>query len=220
MSSLKNQAYEIIKQRIIDRTYPAHSFIDEKELSSELKASRTPVREALIALSQEGYLQILPKRGVIVLPFTYQDALDAFEVRMLLEPWLVRTYGPTLTKEELLLERKLIIEENKSDMLKNRPGISMRHHPHILLINKCKNRNVLAMLDVVEQQVARVPDVRVMPDTSKLLAAGMAQDGAKVLEDHLRLVDLMLEGKFEEAVKDMEWHVGHAQKQYMNYWFG
>lgn len=49
MSSLKDKAYEIIKKRIMDATYPAQTFIDEKALAQELNTSRTPVREALIA---------------------------------------------------------------------------------------------------------------------------------------------------------------------------
>ena len=52
----KEQAYDLIKERIIDSTYPSQSFIDEKLIAEELQTSRTPVREAFIALSQDGYL--------------------------------------------------------------------------------------------------------------------------------------------------------------------
>lgn len=219
MSSLKDKAYEIIKKRIMDATYPAQTFIDEKALAQELKASRTPVREALIALSQEGFLQILPKRGIMVLPFTYQDALDIFQVRMLLEPWLIRTYGPQLTKEELEHERELVIKEIHDEPPKrSQPGISMRHHPHVLLMEKCTNRNISNMLEYSEQQIGRIPDARRLAAYHE----DMDSDGhrEKVLEDHLRLVDLMLAGDFEGAAKDMEWHVQHAQDEYMAFWFG
>lgn len=162
MSSLKDKAYEIIKKRIMDATYPAQTFIDEKALAQELNTSRTPVREALIALSQEGFLQILPKRGIMVLSFTYQDALDIFQVRMLLEPWLIRTYGPQLTKEELEHERELVIKEivEETPPKRSRPGISMRHHPHLLLMEKCTNRNINSMLEYSEQQIERIPDAQ------------------------------------------------------------
>lgn len=219
MSSLKDNAYQIIKNRIIDATYPAQTFIDERALAQELNTSRTPIREALIALSQEGYLQILPKRGIIVLPFTYQDAVDIFQVRMLLEPWLVRTYGPTLTKEELERERELVIEEiNSQPPKKDRPGISMHHHPHILLIEKCTNRNISKMLYYSEQQIERTPDTRRV--SGSYVNVNEEEYKEKILEDHLRLVDLMLAGDFEGAAKDMEWHVKHAEEEYMTYWFG
>lgn len=219
MSSLKDEAYELIKQRITDATYPAQSFIDEKALAQELNSSRTPVREAIIALSQEGYLQILPKRGILVLPFTYQDALDVFQVRELLEPWLIRTYGPTLTKEELEQERELVIRENRENPpTQDRPGISMGHHPHSLLMSKCTNRNISNMLSYVEQQIKRIPDVRKMNQTRELKDPAAYQE--QVLNDHLRLIDLMLAGDFKAAEQDMVWHVQHARDEYMNYWFG
>ncbi len=220
MSSLKDKAYEIIKKRIMDATYPAQTFIDEKALAQELNTSRTPVREALIALSQEGFLQILPKRGIMVLSFTYQDALDIFQVRMLLEPWLIRTYGPQLTKEELEHERELVIKEivEETPPKRSRPGISMRHHPHLLLMEKCTNRNINSMLEYSEQQIERIPDARRLAAFHEELSSEEYQK--KVLEDHLRLVDLMLAGDFEGAAKDMEWHVQHAQDEYMAFWFG
>lgn len=219
MSSLKDVAYELIKQRIIDATYPAQSFIDEKALAQELNSSRTPVREAIIALSQEGYLQILPKRGILVLPFTYQDAVDVFQVRELLEPWLVRTYGPILTKEELEKERELVIQENtENPPTQDRPGISMRHHPHSLLMDKCTNRNISNMLSYSEQQIKRIPDVRRLNQVHELKDPAAYQE--KVLNDHLRLVDLMIAGDFEAAEKDMVWHVQHARDEYLRFWFG
>lgn len=219
MSSLKDNAYQIIKQRIIDATYPAQTFIDERALAQELNTSRTPIREALIALSQEGYLQILPKRGIIVLPFTYQDAVDIFQVRRLLEPWLVRTYGPSLTEEELKHERELVIEEiNAQPPQKDRPGISMHHHPHILLIEKCTNRNIRKMLDYSEQQIERIPDTRRL--ARPYVNVNEEAYKEQILADHLRLIDLMLAGDFEGAAKDMEWHVQHAEEEYMSFWFG
>ncbi len=161
MNSLKEQAYSVIKQRIMDATYPADTFIDEKLLAQELNSSRTPVREAIIALSQEGHLKILPKRGVLVCPFTYQDAVDIFQVRELIEPWLVLTYGGMLTREELLHEKELIIEEVASNFTESRilPGISVWHHPHSLIISKCTNQNILDILAKIEEQTGRIPNI-------------------------------------------------------------
>lgn len=219
MSSLKDVAYELIKKRIIDATYPAQSFIDEKELAAELHASRTPVREALITLSQEGFLQILPKRGIQVLPFTYQDAVDIFQVRELLEPWLIATYGPTLTREELERERELVIEENRvNPPAADRPGISMSHHPHSLLIEKCTNKSISRMLAYSEQQIQRIPDVRRVNNINQDVDAETYRQ--KVVDDHLRLIDLMLAGDYDAAVEDMKWHVQHARDHYMRFWFG
>ena len=60
MSSKTDQAYEILLERITNAYYMAQSYIDEKAIAEELEMSRTPVREALITLSREGFLKIFP----------------------------------------------------------------------------------------------------------------------------------------------------------------
>lgn len=217
MASLKNAAYQLIKDRILDGTYPANDIIDEKLIAAELHSSRTPIREAMIALDQEGYLQIIPKRGIFVAPFTYQDALAIFQVRELIEPWLIRTYGPILTREELQQEREAVISEvlyNREHSISD-PGISINHHPHSLLISKCDNKNILFMLHHVEEQSRRNPSNRprkMQHRTSEFYDA--------VMHTHLELVDAMLEGDFARAEAEMVEHLRIGKTEYMQFWFG
>lgn len=56
MTNLKEKAYEIIRNRIIICEYQPGSIVDEKAISTELQMSRTPVREALNKLAEEGLL--------------------------------------------------------------------------------------------------------------------------------------------------------------------
>ncbi len=212
----KDIVYEEILRRINRAYYPAQSFIDEQTLARELNTSRTPIREALLALSKEGYVSILPKRGIIVLPFTYQDAMDVFQTRALLEPWLITTYGPELTREELEAEYPLIRAEIEA-YPENRayPGVSIKHHPHILLMNKCTNEIVRNILDDMERQAERLPNER---PVNKVYGKGIEKPA--MIKAHTDLVDLMIEGDFEGAAQMMVEHVKNGQDEYMNFWFG
>ena len=212
----KDIVYEEILRRINRAYYPAQSFIDEQTLARELNTSRTPIREALLTLSKEGYVSILPKRGIIVLPFTYQDAMDVFQTRTLLEPWLITTYGPELTREELEAEYPLIRAEIEAyPEVRAYPGVSIKHHPHILLMNKCTNEIVRGILEDMERQGDRLPNER---PVSKVYGRGM--DREDLIRAHNELVDTMLAGDFEGAAEMMADHVKTGQEEYMNFWFG
>ena len=54
-NDLKNYAYNILKERLISCTYAPGSILNEAHLTSELKLSRTPVREAVSRLETEGF---------------------------------------------------------------------------------------------------------------------------------------------------------------------
>src|SRR5215211_5972136 len=61
----------------------------ERRLAVQLGVSKTPVREALIALSTSGLVAVNPNRGVTVRRLTLDDIRKCYEVRLLLEPWAV-----------------------------------------------------------------------------------------------------------------------------------
>ncbi|MFR1039015.1 MAG: GntR family transcriptional regulator [Clostridium sp.] len=61
-TNLKNKAYQIIKERIMSCDYKPNTFLNEADLIEEIDASRTPIREALNKLEQEGFVQIIPKK--------------------------------------------------------------------------------------------------------------------------------------------------------------
>lgn len=84
-STYKRQAYEIIKDAILYRRLKVGVVYSQDSICAELNISRTPVREALIELSKEGYLTFLRGRGVTILPISRKEAEDIVEMRNILE---------------------------------------------------------------------------------------------------------------------------------------
>ena len=66
MLSLKDQAYEAIKEKIITCQMLPGDIINERDLIAETGCGRTPVHEALSLLAREGLVRILPRRGMVV----------------------------------------------------------------------------------------------------------------------------------------------------------
>ena len=84
-SGLVEQAYRLIRQRILDNVYPAGYRALEQEFADGLGLSRTPVREALLRLQAEGLLELIPRHGARVLPVSASDMRQIYEVLTALE---------------------------------------------------------------------------------------------------------------------------------------
>ena len=91
--SFRDQAYTALKQAIMDADIYAHREeirLDERQLSSALGVSRTPIREAMTLLEQEGFLRTLPRRGVFIVRKTKKQIIEMIEVWAALESMAAR----------------------------------------------------------------------------------------------------------------------------------
>src|SRR6185437_384077 len=88
--SLRDSAYEAIKQRIITCAFKPGEYINELQLSSLLKIGRTPVHQALDRLMLEGMVEVIPRKGVIVKPISLNEVLQIIEVRLINECYCAR----------------------------------------------------------------------------------------------------------------------------------
>lgn len=98
---LRDMAYEYIKEAIRQARVQPGQPLSETGLSRQLGISRTPVREALQVLAQEGLVQIIPGRAVTVAAPSVQDVMDAVHVRSILEPEVARLAAKHITFEQL-----------------------------------------------------------------------------------------------------------------------
>ncbi|WAP68214.1 GntR family transcriptional regulator [Jiella pelagia] len=108
------QIHEALRRAITTlAVLPSESF-SEKELSIELGVSRTPVREALIRLADEGLIDILPQRGSFVAPIRLQDVEEAQFIREALEVSVVRRLTGRCAASFLATARANLAEQAKA----------------------------------------------------------------------------------------------------------
>jgi DNA-binding GntR family transcriptional regulator len=88
--SLAESAYDAIEQMIISRRLAPGAMISEGELGEELALGRTPVREALARLKTIGFVEIHPRRGVLVTQVDIIKHLELLEVRRPLDETVAR----------------------------------------------------------------------------------------------------------------------------------
>ncbi len=80
-----HQAYQEIRRRILDNEYPPAHQVLEQDLAADLGMSRTPMREALVRLQNEHFIQLIPRHGMRVVPLSLEDLRDTYEVLTALE---------------------------------------------------------------------------------------------------------------------------------------
>lgn len=87
MESLSQQAYEHLRNLITTRQLNYQNIYSETRLAKELGISRTPFRDAIHRLAQEGYIDIIPSRGFCLHQLTRKDVIETFQTRSALEAY-------------------------------------------------------------------------------------------------------------------------------------
>ena len=84
-SSLTEEIADVVRERILRGEYEIGEKIKENQIATELRVSRTPIREAFKLLENEGLIDYIPNRGCFAKGFTKQDVEDIYAVRESLE---------------------------------------------------------------------------------------------------------------------------------------
>ncbi|MCF0149856.1 MAG: GntR family transcriptional regulator [Firmicutes bacterium] len=119
--SLKETVYDAILQSIIDGEYGAGHILNEQTLISHFGYSKSPIREALIMLCNEGVLKNIPRYGYEVVRFTYNDIKEIMMYRRILEYGLLKSCFDRITPQQLAQLKKL-----QSEIQPNSAGTAQR----------------------------------------------------------------------------------------------
>ena len=198
---LSEIAYERIKDAIRDGDFEPGQHLSETKLSRLLGISRTPVREAIHQLAQEGLLQIIPGRAVIVASLSIQEVMNAVHIRTILEPEIVRLAATSISPDDLeklwkvlyLMEESLA-EEDRSAWAKADNSF------HEILSEACPNRLLGDMAIQVRNRVSylasdnQTSQKRMLACTREhrqvveAIAAGDPQAAEQAMSDHIGLL--------------------------------
>src|SRR5205809_3346796 len=110
-TSFAKEAYAALKRAItaIDiYDHPDEVRLDERRLSQDLGVSRTPIREAMTLLEQEGFVRTLPRRGIYVVRKTKREIVEMITVWAALESMAARLVALTAPDEDVAELRRLM----------------------------------------------------------------------------------------------------------------
>ena len=140
---LKDKIYEALKRAIVSVDVHADTEeprLDKGQLSKDLGVSRTPIREAIARLEQEGFVRTVPRKGVFVVRKTKREILEMITVWAALESMAARLITLRARDEEIATLRKMFATfENNQVQAKidEYSEANIRFHQAILNMSHC-----------------------------------------------------------------------------------
>jgi DNA-binding GntR family transcriptional regulator len=175
----------------------------EVQLADELGISRTPVREAIRKLEQEGYVIMMPRRGTYVSDISTNDVKEIFEIRSALESLATGLAARRIEPEELETLQNLLIEIEgyiKKNDIEKIVETDIKFHG--LLYKVSRNERLVNIISNLKEQLARFR-------TLSMSYPGRLQE---TLEEHSEMVEAIANGDVSAARDAAEHHMERAEK--------
>ncbi len=189
------RAYRALKELILSNHVPAGSQLLEQEAALRLGMSRTPVREAMVRLEQDGLAEIRPRHGMRVLPISADDMREIYEVLTSLESTAAEMVARRgVTDEELADLQQAVSAMNvalESNDLDAWAVADQRFHAQLVALTR--NQRMQQMVTQLGEQAhrARMLTLRLRPkpvssnrDHAMLVAAIAARDAERARSIH------------------------------------
>jgi DNA-binding GntR family transcriptional regulator len=209
---LKDKVYDALKQAVTAMNIyaaPDEPRLDERQLSEDLGVSRTPIREAIARLEQEGLVRTAPRKGVYVVRKSKTEILEMIMVWAALESMAARLITISASDQEIATLRTLFatFEGNGSQArIDEYSDANIRFHQAILKMSKCDLLNKTAENLFIHMRAIRMKTIaeddraaRSIIDHMNIIEALEARD-TRLAEDLARQHTLDLAAHVEKNV--------------------
>ena len=193
--SLKKQTYEAIRAAILQRELDRDMIYSEKWFADRFQISRTPVREALLQLRDEGFVEVLPNRGVVIKPLTLEDATNISQMRAAIEGYCAAYLAEHATEEsgiETLKRVEVLLEKCRKNF-----NYTDEMQFHLEIIQFTKNVEFI-------KQYSRM---RTKIDVFWNEVSNKEDRPEEIYAEHKAILDAMKAGDAEGARKASERHL-------------
>ncbi|WP_051305281.1 GntR family transcriptional regulator [Desulfogranum mediterraneum] len=195
---LRVQVYNYLQEQMRQGTLSPGSSIRVNTLIAELGISRTPLREALLLLQEQGFVTIQPQRGVKINLLTMDDVADIYEILSGIESRILLSVFPQLTQEHLAtmisLNQEIEASMEAGDMVRhNQANIAF----HNVFLQLSTNQRMRRYVEILKAQLYDFP----RRDYG-------SRWNQRNLDQHSRLVELIRENRAREAadyLRDIHW---------------
>lgn len=203
--SLKDAAYRQIKELLLAGKLERDHLYSAQHFAEMLGVSRTPVREALLQLTNEGMLICLDVRGFKIKEYTEKEVRDVFETRALIEKHVMGLVADDFPVEDLRrLEQGL-----KTMAACARKGdaagfLEADKEFHMIPVRRCGNQHLLAIMENIRNHISIL----------SLQALGQPGRFDEVLREHSAILDALRRHDRKKAIQAIDHHLGTTR----TYW--
>lgn len=199
--TLKEHAYNLLKERILTGKLNAGQSLIEMELARELGISRTPIREAILRLEKDALVEVLPNRGAYVSFISLKDLKDSIQLLQILEGAAAKMAADRIDAAKLeMLERAFLALKNKRNASyaeEQKIGIEL----HELILQEAGNAKLIAVSNSVREQIRALSN-------ASIKAPGRV---VEAILEHLAIIEALKNRDGKSAEKAM---IEHLEKVY------
>jgi DNA-binding GntR family transcriptional regulator len=193
---LREQVHRAVVDRILREELAPGARISDSVMAQELGVSRTPVREALLRLEREGFLEVDMGRGFFVKPLSGDEVRETYPVLWTLEVLALRSSPPAEAGTVAELDRINAQLAEAGEDPERRIDLDVEWHD--VLLGRCENRRLLEMIGGLKAVVRRyeyaymqnaghIPvSTRTHADIARALARGDVEAAVPLLESNWR----------------------------------
>lgn len=198
----KNKAYQQIRDGIISGAIKAGASITEKWFCDYVGMSRTPIREALIQLQADNLIKLIDNKGVIINEISPLDIKEIFQLRMLIEPFIIGISIDDIDKSKVQQYAKQIealrnCEDPVAGMKECNMGSEDLNAIHAIIYGAAPNGRMISILKHLQTQIVwvikraeRIPGRvrKTMNEHGEIAAAILKGDGelaGRAMRNHL-----------------------------------
>lgn len=212
--TLTSSAYEALKKAIVAmRIYDGDTDLrlDERALAAELGISRTPVREALVRLEQDGLVRTVPRRGVYVVRKTKREIVDTIIASAALEGMAARLASERASDDALDRFRAQCpgsAEEASRMSLEAYSEMNLSFHQRVLELSDCPT--IMQLVSSLQVHMRAIRD-RTMGDTDRM---------AQSIAEHCEMVHALVRrdaARAEALVRDHALHLARHVEENVDY---
>lgn len=200
--TLSEQAYERIRAMIITLELAPGDVLREDELQQSLGIGRTPIREALQRLAREHFVQVIPRRGMLVSGIDVSELATLFETRSVLEPFVARL-AAARGSDRHWEEMAATIAFTESVALEPAELLAIDRRCHEIMWDAAGNRFLADPLDTLYAQSDRL---------WHLYLAEVA-DMSHAVAEHAEILEALRSGNGSRAAELVEAHVREFDTQ-------
>lgn len=201
-TSLRETVTRALRAAIIAGEMVPGVIYSAPSLGARFGVSATPVREAMLDLVRENIVSVEPNKGFRVLEISDKDLDQMAEIRLLLEPPVVRSVAAIIPKADLTGLRALAQQIVDCAVERDLVGYTDADREfHIRLLQYSGNSR---LVDIVS-------DLRGHSRLSGLALLAKRGELGQSAQEHLQMVDLIEEGRAEDLEILMKDHIGHVR---------
>ncbi len=204
--SLRERAYAEIKRRINCLEYQPGAYINEAQVSRQLRIGRTPVHQALDRLMHEGLVEVIPRKGVIVQSISLEQILQIVELRLVNEPYCVALAAERATGADIAALERLLAQAPPLIRARDREGLmGLDRAFHHALAQAARNPVLTDLLAWLHERSLRFWFISLGDDLQL----------RRVDEEHHAVLEAVAARERERAVAAMRTHIESFRKNIM-----